>query len=83
MRRAEGVIKLDRILVFRDGQREPTETFTLTFKCQTLPKYIRFGYSECRTFQPRAFWPRMFRSRTFLPRTFRPGHFSGVDVSDR
>ena len=40
----EGVIKLDRILVFRDGQRKPTGTFILTFQSQTLPKYIRVGY---------------------------------------
>ena len=40
----EGVIKLDRILVFRDGQRKPTGTFMLTFQSQTLPKYIRVGY---------------------------------------
>ena len=40
----EGVIKLDRISVFRDGQREPTGTFILTFQSQTLPKYIRVGY---------------------------------------
>ena len=39
----EGVIKLDRILVFRDGQRKPTGTFILTFQSQTLPKYIRVG----------------------------------------
>ena len=40
----DGVIKLDRILVFRDGQRKPTGTFILTFQSQTLPKYIRMGY---------------------------------------
>ena len=40
----EGVMKLDRILVFRDGQRKPTGTFILTFQSQTLPKYIRVGY---------------------------------------
>ena len=40
----EGVIKLDRISVFRDGQRKPTGTFLLTFQSQTLPKYIRVGY---------------------------------------
>ena len=40
------VIKLDRILVFRDGQRKPTVTFILTFQSQTLPKYIRVGYSR-------------------------------------
>ena len=40
----EGVIKLDRISVFRDGQRKPTGTFILTFQSQTLPKYIRVGY---------------------------------------
>ena len=34
----EGVIKLDRISVFRDGQRKPTETFILTFQRQTLPR---------------------------------------------
>ena len=42
--KAEGVIKLDRISVFRDGQRKPTWTFILTFQSQTLPKYIRVGY---------------------------------------
>ena len=40
----EGVIKLDRTLVFRDGQRKTTGTFILTFQSQTLPKYIRVGY---------------------------------------
>ena len=40
----EGVIKLDRISVFRDGQRKPIGTFILTFQSQTLPKYIRVGY---------------------------------------
>ena len=40
----EGVIKLDRILVCRDGQRKPTGTFILTFQSQTLSKYIRVGY---------------------------------------
>ena len=40
----EGVIKLDRISVFRDGQKKPTGTFILTFQSQTLPKYIRVGY---------------------------------------
>ena len=40
----EGVIKLDRISVFRDGQRKPTGTFILTFQSQTLPKYTRVGY---------------------------------------
>ena len=40
----EGVMKLDRISVFRDGQRKPTGTFILTFQSQTLPKYIRVGY---------------------------------------
>ena len=40
----EGVIKLDRISVFREGQRKPTGTFILTFQSQTLPKYIRVGY---------------------------------------
>ena len=30
--KAEGVIKLDRISVFRDGQRKPTGTFILTFQ---------------------------------------------------
>ena len=41
--KAEGVIKLDRILVLRDGKRKPTETFILTFQSKTLPKYIRVG----------------------------------------
>ena len=40
----EGVMKLDRISVFSDGQRKPTGTFILTFQSQTLPKYIRVGY---------------------------------------
>ena len=40
----EGVIKLDRISVFRDGQRKPTGAFILTFQSQTLPNYIRVGY---------------------------------------
>ena len=40
----EGVIKLDRMSVFTDGQRQPTGTFILTFQSQTLPKYIRVGY---------------------------------------
>ena len=40
----EGVIKLDRITVFRDGNRKQTGTFILTFQSQTLPKYIRVGY---------------------------------------
>ena len=39
----EGVIKLDTISGFRDGQRKPTGTFILTFQSQTLPKYIRVG----------------------------------------
>ena len=42
--KTEGVIKLDRISVFREGQRKPTGTFILTFQSQTLPKYIRVGY---------------------------------------
>ena len=42
--KTEGVIKLDRISVFRDGQRKPTGTFILIFQSQTLPKYIRVGY---------------------------------------
>ena len=41
-----GVIKLDRITVFRDGNRKQTGTFILTFQSQTLPKYIRVCY--CR-----------------------------------
>ena len=40
----EGVIKLDRISVFRDGQRKPTGTFILTFQSQSLPKCTRVGY---------------------------------------
>ena len=40
----KGVIKLNRISVFRNGQRKPTGTFILTFQSQTLPKYIRVGY---------------------------------------
>ena len=40
----EGVIKMDRITVFRDGCRKQTGTFILTFQSQTLPKYIRVGY---------------------------------------
>ena len=40
----EGVIKLERITVFRDGFRKQTGTFILTFQSQTLPKYIRVGY---------------------------------------
>ena len=40
----EGIIKLDRISVFRDGQKKPTGTFILTFQSQTLPKDIRVGY---------------------------------------
>ena len=40
----EGVIKLDRITVFRDGQRKATGIFILTFQSQALPKYIRVGY---------------------------------------
>ena len=40
----EGVIKLDRISVFRDGLRKLSGTFILTFQSQTLPKYIRVGY---------------------------------------
>ena len=47
----EGVIKLDRILVFRDGQRKPTGTFILTFQSQTLPKYIRVGYYRVAVLQ--------------------------------
>ena len=39
-----GVIKLDRITIFRDGFRKQTGTFILTFQSQTLPKYIRVGY---------------------------------------
>ena len=42
--KAEGVIKLDRISVLRDGQRKPTWTFILTFQSQNLPKYIRVRY---------------------------------------
>ena len=42
--KAKGLIKLDRISIFRDGQRKPTGTFLLTFQNQTLPKYIRVGY---------------------------------------
>ena len=41
---AEGVVKLDRITVFRDGQRRPTGTFILTFQCQVLPTAVRVGY---------------------------------------
>ena len=55
----EGVIKLDRISIFRDGQRKPTGTFILTFQSQTLPKYMnpvrcykcqKFGHTKfnCR-----------------------------------
>ena len=33
----EGVIKLDRISVFRDGQRKPTGTFILTFQSRPYP----------------------------------------------
>ena len=33
----EGVIKLDRITVFRDGFRKQAGTFILTFQSQTLP----------------------------------------------
>ena len=40
----EGVIKLDRITVFRDGNRKQTGTLILTFQSQTLSKYIRVGY---------------------------------------
>ena len=40
----EGVIKLDRITVFRYGFRKQTGTFILTFQSQNLPKYIRVGY---------------------------------------
>ena len=40
----EGVIKLDKLNVFRDGFRKQTRTFILTFQSQTLPKYIRVGY---------------------------------------
>ena len=52
--KAEGVIKLDRILVFRDGQRKPTGTFILAFQSQTLPKYIRVGLLQggCVTVYP-------------------------------
>ena len=42
--KVESVIKLDRILVYRDGKRKLTGTFILTFQSQTLPKYIRVGY---------------------------------------
>ena len=40
----EGVIKLDRITVFRDAFRKQTGTFIFTFQSQTLPKYIMVGY---------------------------------------
>ena len=40
----EGVIKLERITVFRDGQRKPTGTFILTFQTQVLPKFMKVGY---------------------------------------
>ena len=40
----EGVIKLDRITVFRDSFRKQTGTFILTFESQMLPEYIRVGY---------------------------------------
>ena len=40
----EGVIKMDRITVFRDGNRKQTGNFILTFQSQTLPKYIKVGY---------------------------------------
>ena len=42
--KAEGVIKLHRISVFRNGQRKPTGTLILTFQSQNLPKYISVGY---------------------------------------
>ena len=42
--KAEGIIKVDRISVFRDGQRKLTGTFILTFQSQILPKYIRVVY---------------------------------------
>ena len=54
----EGVIKLDRIWVFRDGQRKPTGTFILTFQSQTLPKYIRVGYCRVAVLQ---FIPNLIR----------------------
>ena len=56
--KAEGVIKLDRISVFRDGQKKPTGTFILTFQSQTLPKYIRGGgllQSDCVTGYPESY----------------------------
>ena len=37
----EGVVKLDRIIVFIDGSRKQTGTFILTF---SKPDYIRVGY---------------------------------------
>ena len=40
----EDVVKVERIMVFRDGQRKPTGTFILTFQTQVLPKYIKVGY---------------------------------------
>ena len=39
-----GYKRMDRISIFREGQRKPTGTFILTFQSQTLPKYIRVGY---------------------------------------
>ena len=61
----EGIIKLDRILVYRDGQKKPTGTFILTFQSQTLPKYIRVGLYRVAVSQ---FIPnpiRCFKCQTF------------------
>ena len=40
----EGVVKVDRIRVMREGQRISTGTFILTFQRQALPTTIRVGY---------------------------------------
>ena len=63
-------VKLDRISVFRDGQKKPTGTFILTSQSQTLPKYIRVGYYRVAVSQ---FIPnpiRFYKCQKFGPTKF-------------
>ena len=43
--KAECVVKLDRILVFKDGQRKPTETI-IDISKPDLTKIYRVGYNR-------------------------------------
>ncbi len=41
---SQGVTKVDRISVHRDGKLIPTNTYIPTFNCPNLPNYIKAGY---------------------------------------